>query len=137
MKIICTLIAATFLSAGSVLAQDAAAKPSGGAEAKKIAATEADKHINETMVVTGKVAQVSVREKLVYLNLDKNYPESPFTGVIFAKSTNGFGDLKLLKGKSVEIKGKIEEYHDKPQIVLTSTNQLKVLEGSAPAEEKK
>ena len=37
---------------------------------KKIPASEADNHYLETITVTGKVVQVTLREKLVYLNLD-------------------------------------------------------------------
>jgi len=33
-----------------------------------------------------------------------------------------------LKGKAVEIKGKIKNYQDKPEIVLDSTNQLTVFD---------
>jgi exonuclease VII large subunit len=97
-------------------------------ELEKIGAGEADKHFQETCIVTGKVAQVTVREKLVYVNLDKKFPETPLTCVIFARATNQFGDIKKLEGKQVEVKGKIEEYRDKLQIVLSSTNQLKVVE---------
>jgi exonuclease VII large subunit len=71
---------------------------------------------------------VTIREKVVYLNLDKKYPDSPLTCVIFAPATNLFGDLRKLEGKQVEVKGKIEKYKDRPQIVLTGTNQLTVVE---------
>ena len=93
----------------------------------KIPSIEATNYYNKTLTVTGKVVQVTIREKLVYLNLDKPFPASPFTAVIFAKNTNQFGDLDSLKGKDVEVKGKIEEYKEKPQIILNSTNQLKVI----------
>lgn len=98
------------------------------ASVKKISAVEAKDHINETLIVTGKVAQVTILEKLTYLNLDQKYPETPLSGVIFGRVTNRFGDLSKLEGQQVEIKGKIEAYREKPQIVLKSTNQLKVLE---------
>ena len=78
------------------------------------------------MTVTGTVAQVTIREKLVYLNLDKPFPQTPLAVVIFARNTNAFGDLSALKGRQVEITGKIEEYKERPQIVLVSTNQLRV-----------
>lgn len=97
------------------------------AEDKRIGAAEAVDHYDKKMTVTGTVAQVTIREKLVYLNLDKPFPQTPLAGVIFARSTNAFGDLSALKGKQVELTGKIEEFKERPQIVLTSTNQLKVL----------
>jgi DNA/RNA endonuclease YhcR with UshA esterase domain len=99
----------------------------------RIGTDDADKHIDESMVVTGKVASVSIRPNIVFLNMDKAYPDTPFTAVIMAKNTNGFGDLKALEGKSIEVSGKIKSFKDKPEIVLDSTNQLTVV--PAPAEE--
>lgn len=86
-------------------------------ETKKTGTSQVEEFFQETVVVTGKVAQVTIREKLVYLNLDEEFPATPLTCVIFGKSTNHFGDLKALEGKSVEVKGRIEAYKDKPQIV--------------------
>ncbi len=112
---------------GSVMGQEAQpGKPAKG-EPKRISATEADKHFEETCIVTGKVAQVTVREKLVYVNLEKRFPNSPLTAVIFARATNQFGDLKAMEGKPVEVMGRIEEYKEKPQIIVNTTNQLKVV----------
>ena len=78
------------------------------------------------MIVTGTVAQVSICPGIVYLNLDKPYPRSPFSLVIFPANTNRFGNLKALKGTSVEARGKIINYHDRAEIVLDNTNQLTV-----------
>lgn len=127
MRTFIVLLAASALLA-TAAAQEKKPEETGKPAPQKISTAEADQHYQQTMIVTGKVAQVSIREKLVYLNLDKKYPDTPFTGVIFARATNQFGDLKSLEGKPVEISGKIEEYHDKPQIVLNSTNQLKVID---------
>jgi DNA/RNA endonuclease YhcR with UshA esterase domain len=94
----------------------------------KIGANDAAKHYDQEMIVTGKVAQVTVRPTIVFLNLDQPYPDSPFTLVVFPGATNNqFGDLKALDGKNVEAKGIIKNYHDKPEIVLDNTNQLKVI----------
>lgn len=93
-----------------------------------IGARDADRFYDQTMTVTGKVAQVTIRPKVVFLNLDKAFPNTPFTGVIFSANTNGFKDVTKLKGKSVEITGKIKNYQDKPEIVLTNASQLKVIE---------
>ena len=112
-------------------AQDTNAVAPSAAAPKRISAAEAEKHYQETLIVTGKVAQVSIRPKLVFLNLDKKYPETAMSAVIFARATNLFGDLTKLEGKDVEIKGKIEEYQSKPQIILNETNQLKVIEKSS------
>jgi hypothetical protein len=92
----------------------------------KIGALDADKFYGREMIVTGTVAQVTVRPKIVFLNLDKPYPKSPFTLVIFPAATNQFGNLEALKGASVEAEGKIVNYHDRPEIVLEKASQLTV-----------
>jgi DNA/RNA endonuclease YhcR with UshA esterase domain len=124
MTLLKSTIVALGLASAAAWAQDTAQSES----PKRISTAEAQSHYQETCIVTGKVAQVTIREKLVYLNLDKKFPETPLAGIIFAKNTNQFGDLKKLEGKQVEVKGKIDEFKDKLQIVLTSTNQLTVIE---------
>jgi DNA/RNA endonuclease YhcR with UshA esterase domain len=109
----------------ALLAQDSDSKTNGPA---KIQAEAAKDNIGKQVAITGKVAEVSKAEKIVRLNIDKAYPKQPLTAVIFAPNTNGFGDLDTLKGKTVEITGKITDFRGRPQIVLTSTNQLKIVE---------
>jgi DNA/RNA endonuclease YhcR with UshA esterase domain len=98
-----------------------------GTNLSKIGAAEARKHYDQTLVVTGKIAQVTFRPSIVFLNLDEAFPNSPFAAVVFSRATNQFGDLSKLKGKDVEITGKIKEYRNKPEIVLESTNQLMIV----------
>lgn len=95
----------------------------------KITATDAANHYGETLMVCGKVVQVTERPKVVFINLDERFPNSPFTGVIFSTNMNAFTNLSELKGKNVAITGKIKEYHDKPEIILTNVSQLKVTPG--------
>jgi DNA/RNA endonuclease YhcR with UshA esterase domain len=101
--------------------------------AKKIGAAEAVNHYNETLVVTGTIAQVNVRPSAVILNFDKPSPDSPFSAVVFARATNRFGDLSKLQGKQVEIKGLIKPYRNKPEIILDNTNQLVIVGNGAEA----
>ncbi|HLX72158.1 MAG TPA: hypothetical protein VKV04_21275 [Verrucomicrobiae bacterium] len=93
-----------------------------------IRAKDADFFYNQTATITGKVAQVTFRPQVVFLNLDEAYPNSPFAGVIFTKDTNGFGDLPALMGKNVAVTGLVKKFNDKPEIVLTNASQLKVVE---------
>jgi DNA/RNA endonuclease YhcR with UshA esterase domain len=93
----------------------------------KIGALEATNYYDKEMIVTGKVVQVTIRPTITYLNLDDKYPDSPFTVVIFHGHSSFYGDANVLKGKSIEVNGKIKNYHDKPEIALDSTNQLTVL----------
>jgi len=46
--------------------------------------------------------------------------------VIFHGHSSFYGDANALKGKSIEIRGKIKNFHDKPEIALDSMNQLTV-----------
>jgi DNA/RNA endonuclease YhcR with UshA esterase domain len=96
----------------------------------KIGATEASKYYEETMIVTGKVAQVTVRPNITFINLDRSDPSSPFNAVIFPEYTSTFGNVQELKGHDVEISGSVTEYRGKPEIILESTNQVKVVDGN-------
>ena len=93
----------------------------------EIKAGAAKENVGKHASVSGTVAEVSKASGLVRLNFEKPFPHQPFTAVIFAHNTNGFGNLDALKGQKVEITGKISEYRSRPQIILTSTNQLKII----------
>jgi hypothetical protein len=93
----------------------------------KIGALDATNYYDQTMIVTGKVVQVTIRPSVTFLNLDRKFPDSPFGIVIFHGKSSFYGDANALKGKSIEIRGKIKNFHDKPEMVLDSTNQLTVL----------
>ena len=109
------------LASGPVLAQDAKTNAP-----TRIPAAEAKQHVNSEATVSGKVVEVYKTDRLTRMNLDQPFPNQPFTIVIFANKTNLFPDIDKLKGQAVEISGKITEYRDQPQIVLTATNQLKI-----------
>ena len=98
-----------------------------------IGAAEAASHYDQLMTITGVVAQVSLRPTIVFINLDKPYPDSPFVAIIHAQDTNQFSDLHRLKGRSVAITGRVVNYHDHPEIVLTNSSQIVVSGGGMPA----
>ena len=123
MKSVSIFVALLTIPGSLVLAQET--KPN---DALRIAAAQAKDHVGDTAVVTGKVAEVNIAARLIRVNLDKAYPAQTFTAVIFSEKTNLFPEIAKIKGKSVEVSGKIAAYRDRPQIVLTSTNQLKVVE---------
>ena len=96
----------------------------------KIGALAATHYYDQTVVVTGKVVQVTIRPAVTFLNLDQPYPDSPFAIVILHGKSGYEGDVNSLRGKSIEILGKIKNYHDKPEILLERTNQLTVLDST-------
>ena len=129
MKYLVVLSALLGLSASNLRAADAKSDSSPKTNAPvNITATEAKKHVGEDAVVTGTIAEVNKSASLVRLNFDKPYPDNVFTGVIFSRNTNDFPEVEKLKGKTVELSGKIAEYRNRPQIVINSTNQVKVIE---------
>jgi DNA/RNA endonuclease YhcR with UshA esterase domain len=97
----------------------------------RIPAGEAREHLNSDAVVTGRIVEVNKAERLVRLNFDHPFPKQTLTAVIFANRTNQFSGLDQLKGKTVEVTGKITEFRNRPEIILTSTNQLKIVEKTA------
>ena len=103
-------------------------KPESSGETNKTYSTsEAKDHINENAVVKGYVADVVIRDRVSYLNFDKKYPKNTFSGVIFEDKFKEVGDLGIYKNQNIEIKGKITIYKEKPQIIITSKNQIKLL----------
>lgn len=94
----------------------------------KIGTIAATNYYNQEMTVTGRVAQVTIRPAVTFLNLDKPYPNSPFSVVIFHGHSSFYGDANALKGKNIEIKGKIKIYRDKPEIALDDPEQLTVFD---------
>ena len=117
-----------FIFAVMALVIKVSAAGTNAASPLKIGTAEAASHYDQEMIVTGKVAQVTIRPTVTFLNLDKNYPNSPFSVVIFHGHSSFYGDANALKGKSIEIKGMVKNYQNKPEIVLDSTNQLTVFD---------
>jgi DNA/RNA endonuclease YhcR with UshA esterase domain len=117
--------------AGVVISLTVPALESRAADTNAVAATigaaEASKWIGKQVVVTGVVAQVSIRPSLLFLNFDKAYPSNLFTAIVRNKNTNEFDSLPALKGKAVSVQGEIKNYNGKPEMELTHKSQLKPL----------
>lgn len=94
---------------------------------EKIEAKDAKNYIGKRVNVKGIIADVFINKKVAYLNFEHKYPRNPFTGTIFSDKIPEFGDIKKYKGKLVEVTGFITDYKGKPQIILTSTEQLKII----------
>ena len=121
------LVAGLMLGTARFALADASFPPS------KIGAWEASSHYDQLMTVTGIVAQVSLRPAIVFINLDKPYPDSPFVAIIHSRDTNQFAEVRALKGRSVAITGKIINYHGRPEIVLETPGQIKVSGAQLPS----
>lgn len=98
------------------------------AEPIRITDGEASAHVGEPAIVEGKVAAVFTSSKgNTFLNFGAAYPNHRFSGVVFARFADAFRELHALEGKRVQITGTITLYRGRPQIILESPAQLKVL----------
>jgi hypothetical protein len=110
-----------FIMAGALLAGEQ------GEPVAPISPSEAIKYTNKNAVVVGKVVEVHRTDKVVNLNFGQKFPKHDFSAVIFARNFGLFPNLDTLEGKTVEVSGKITEYRGKPQIIITTKSQLRVV----------
>lgn len=127
---------ALFILAGSLLVQPSFAQDSKPAAPAVVPAKEAKTKVGETIVVEGRVAEVSKNERIIRLNLGAKYPKQDFTLVIFPRNFELFPDVEKLDGKTVRASGKVAEYQGRPQIVLERKDQLTVPADAKPDEKK-
>ncbi len=92
---------------------------------KCVSFAEATKHVGATQCVSGTVLQVENGSKgVTFLNFCKDPKACPFTVVVFPADLKKMGDVRQLEGRQVEIKGTIQDYDGRAEIVLRRTQQL-------------
>ena len=91
-----------------------------------ISTKEVSSYIGKAATIKGYVADVVVREKVAYLNFDAKYPKNSFSAVVFPSDYKKFGNLEDFKNKNVEVKGMVTTYNNKAQIILNSSEQIKI-----------
>ncbi len=103
-----------------------------GASAVVLEASEAVTHIGETATVCGTVASAAYLGRSsgspTFLNLDRPYPDQPFTVVIWGTSRGLFEDEPeaLFDGRRICVTGRIEQYQGTPQIVVDDPAQIEI-----------
>lgn len=89
--------------------------------------TEAAQHVGQRATVEGTVAQVFTTNKgNTFIDFGGDYPHQTFTGYVAAGSglAGGGSSLAGLEGKRIKITGTIDLYKGKPEIKITSKDQL-------------
>jgi hypothetical protein len=87
---------------------------------------QAASHANEDACVSGRVLRVFTSNSgNTFLDFCEDYRTCPFTSIIFASDRSKFGDVTALQGRQVELRGKIQLYHDQPEIVLKDPSQAR------------
>ncbi len=97
---------------------------------RTLTTAEAKNHIGERATLCGVVESgrysTSGRQP-TFLNLDKAYPNQPFTVLIWAANREKFGKPEeTYKGKRICVTGTIESYQNAPEIVLDDPRDLTV-----------
>jgi hypothetical protein len=94
--------------------------------AADIPVTEAAVHAGETATVVGVLSSVHKDSKNnVYLDMGGLYPDNAFSAILYPHGANP-PDFSTLVGKTLAVTGKIKMYHGKPEIVIDSSDQVKV-----------
>lgn len=119
MKITLQLVLALIASSFGLAEQGGTVKPIPAAEARKMIGTNA--------AVVGKIVEVHKTEKVIRLNFEEKFPKQTFTAVVFARNFNTFTNLDGLEGKTVEVSGPVTEYRGRPEMVLSTNSQLRIV----------
>jgi len=86
---------------------------------------EANKHVGTTQCVSGTVLHVEDGSNgVTFLNFCKDAKACPFTVIVFPGDLRKVGDVRQLEGRTVEIKGTIEEYDGRAEIILRHPKQM-------------
>ena len=97
------------------------------AYADTISPAQAVDYIGQEVLVEGVVSQVSVSGKgTTFLNFGGLYPDEVFYAVIFPNNSDLFPGVENLEGANVAVHGMIEIYKGKPEIILSSPDQLEL-----------
>jgi hypothetical protein len=86
---------------------------------------EASKHLGTNACISGTVLNVEDGSNgMMLLHFCKDTTECPFTVVVFPADTKKVGDLRELEGRQIEIRGTIQDYNGRTEMVLRHTQQL-------------
>jgi len=100
------------------------------AELPEYSFLEAGNHIGETAVVTGKIVDAYNSGKACFLNFHEDW-RNHFSVTIFAKNFDRFdGPPEMLyKGAEVRVRGQIQEFQGRPEIVVDGPDQIEIVSG--------
>jgi len=98
------------------------------AQAATIPACDAGKHVGELITVEGVVDDVHHAKsgKATFINECGKFPNNSFCAVIFSADAEKFPDVDALKGKTIDITGRLKTYDGCPEIIMNDPAQLKV-----------
>jgi DNA/RNA endonuclease YhcR with UshA esterase domain len=102
---------------------------------KSIGPAEAAKKVNEDVTLEMEVKSAALREGVCFLNSEEDFKDAKnFTIFIDKEALAKFKDAKIddpaaqFKGKTVQVKGKVTLYRDRPEIKVSGPDAVKVVE---------
>jgi micrococcal nuclease len=102
----------------------------------KIAAKDALKHLNETVLISDKVYSTKLigGSNMVLLDLGGTHPNQYLTVVIKGEDRSKFNanPEEYYKGRDVIVTGKLIDYKGKPEIIVSSSDELKLNMNDTP-----
>jgi endonuclease/exonuclease/phosphatase family metal-dependent hydrolase len=89
--------------------------------------------VGQVAFVAGKVINVNTAGRITFVNFDDQRP-ARFSGVIFRENLTNFPKppKEMYEGKIVRIRGTVSLFKDQPQIVVTTPDQIEVLDKLPP-----
>jgi DNA/RNA endonuclease YhcR with UshA esterase domain len=102
---------------------------------KPIGPAEAAKKVNEEVTLQMEVKSAALREGVCFLNSEEDFKDAKnFTVFVDKEALAKFKEAKIedpaahFKGKTVQVKGKVILYRDRPEIKVSGPDVIKVVE---------
>jgi len=98
------------------------------AQSPKIKAEEAMQYVGKTVTVTDSIYSTKTLDSVTLLNMGGHYPNQLLTLVILKADLRKFiiDPAKILNNRNLTVTGKIVEYQGKPQMMLSTLQQVKI-----------
>jgi hypothetical protein len=96
-------------------------------QSKKLTTKEAKYHVGQQATVCGRVASwrhTSARGSPTFLDLDKPYPDQPFSVVIWARNRARFKDPEDYRNKNICVVGRIGAHHGQSEMIISDPTKL-------------
>lgn len=101
------------------------------AQTDTLTAEQAKTMVNKEVIVKANVAGTRVFDKVgkktFLINLDKRYPQTPLTVVLFDEAYKALNLQYEMEEKDIVVKGTVTIFNDKPQIIINDVKNLKIL----------
>jgi DNA/RNA endonuclease YhcR with UshA esterase domain len=102
---------------------------------KPIGPAEAAKKVGEQMTLRMEVKSAALRSGVCFLNSEEDYQDAKnFTLFLDKEALTKFKETKIddpaahFKGKTVQVKGKVKLYRDRPEIAISGPSEIEIVD---------